>query len=297
MRASAGGTLSITRSITGGSAFVAEGGTISFPSTSPVIVDGSTLDIGDGGGVQVGAQARVNITNNTTANCAGLLRGCIPPVLNLTTGAGLSVGGNLQLTGVIDLDIVAGADVDLAGNFDNHCTSPATFDWDAGPLTMNGATPQMFESAGLDLGPRNAAGFVNNFAMGTLRIEPARAVSMVNAFDNQPPAGCEVLYIDTLSLGAGCTLTLTGCNVYYNTLVRESGATVILQSGAALMSTSSGDLDDDNVVDSDDRDLLVTVALDGSCDPLCLSRADLNGDGIIKGLDITLFARVMMGWN
>ena len=63
------------------------------------------------------------------------------------------------------------------------------------------------------------------------------------------------------------------------------------------MSTSSGDLDDDNVLDSDDLNLLVAVALGSSCDPLCLSRADLNGDGVVNGLDITLFARVMMGWN
>lgn len=139
-------------------------------------------------------------------------------------------------------------------------------------------------------------GFVDNFAMGTLRIKLGRTIDVMNDFDNIPPAGCEALYVDTLSLGAGATFRLNGRNVYYNNLVKESGATVILLNGAALMSTDAGDLDGDNDIDFDDLNQFLDVLLGGSCSPPCMALADINGDGAPDGLDIALFTRVMTGW-
>src|SRR5207247_1686275 len=159
------------------------------------------------------------------------------------------------------------ATFNLAGKFDNQATNPTLFHWESGPLTMNGSSPKTFEAAGNDFGPRNPAGFTNNFAMGTLRIEPARTVDVRNDFPNRS-AGCEVLYVDTLSLGAGCTFRLNGCNVYYRTLVKESGASVVLIGvlcSSALMSTNAGDLNGDNHADLADVNLFVTVLLGGSC--------------------------------
>jgi hypothetical protein len=162
---------------------------------------------------------------------------------------------------------------------------------------MNGSSPQSFELAGQDFGPVDPAGFVNNFAMGALRIEPLRTVTMIDAVDNYPGGTpCEVLYVDTLSLGAGSTLVLTGCNVYYRTLIKESGAIVMVSNGAALISTNSGDLDNDNDMDLDDLDLFVTVLLGGSCNAICLGRADVNGDVVINGSDLPLFVRLLTGW-
>jgi len=141
----------------------------------------------------------------------------------------------------------------------------------------------------------HARGFVDNFAMGTLRIEPGRTVDFVNTFDNLAGAGCEVLYVQTLSLGADSTIRLNGCYVYYDVLIKENYASVELQGGA-LMSIDAGDLDDDADADLSDSALLASYLVGGSCSTTCQSRADVNGDGAVNGADIPWMVRLLTGW-
>jgi putative pyrroloquinoline-quinone binding quinoprotein/dockerin type I repeat protein len=299
MRASNGGTLRFTRSLGGASAFIADSdGIIDIPGSTAVTVFGSTANVSDGGTLRTSSQASLNLTSHLEiGGCLGFLRGCTPPVLNAIGSSTTTVGGNFSVAGTVaDVTVEPTTTFELAGDFDNQCTSPAAFHWESGPLTINGAGPQTFEAAGQDLGPINPAGFIDNFAMGTLRIEPARTVDLVNAFDNDGSPGCEALYVDTLSLGSGATFKLNGCNVYYNSLVLESRAAIIRLNGSLAMSTDSGDLDGDDDVDFDDMNQFLDVLLGGSCSPLCLALADINGDGAIDGLDIALMTRLLTGW-
>lgn len=206
----------------------------------------------------------------------------------------MTVSGDLFTEGAVN--VTSGTSFTLAGNFDNQSDDPMNFHWESGPLKMNGSSPQSFELAAQDFGPRNPAGFVNNFAMGTLRIEPGRTVDFLDNFDNSPGTGCEALYVGTLSLGAGVMIRLHGCPVYYRTLTKEPGATVILQNGAALMATNAGDLNGDNAVDINDANQLVGLLLGGACSPGCMAAADLNGDGVTNGADIPLLVRLLVGW-
>ena len=87
---------------------------------------------------------------------------------------------------------------------------------------MQPPTAQVFELAGENRGAV-IDGFVDNFAMGELEIAADSSVDFVDEFDNSPGAGCEVLYVRTLSLGPSSTLTLHGCNIYYTGLGERRG--------------------------------------------------------------------------
>ncbi|HKQ48756.1 MAG TPA: thrombospondin type 3 repeat-containing protein [Phycisphaerae bacterium] len=221
-------------------------------------------------------------------------RGCTPPVLSVSGGSNFDVDGDFTLEGDVELTVDSSEPVTLAGDFDNHSSNPAIFNW-PGQLTMDGTAVQTFELAGFDYGPRDPAGFVDNFEMGTLRVESGRTVDFLNAFDNLAGSGCEVLYVQTLSLGSGATIRLNGCYVYYDVLIKESGASVQLQGGA-VMSIHACDLDDNGAADLTDAAVLANYLVGGACDATCQARADVNGDGVANGQDIAWMVRVLTGW-
>jgi hypothetical protein len=215
--------------------------------------------------------------------------------------AGFEVDGDLSLEGDIEVLIDSTQAALLAGDFDNRATDGSIFDWDSGDLTMDGMAAQTFELAGLDYGPRDPIaggaheGFVGNFAMGTLRVESGRTVDFLNVFDNLSGSGCEVLYVQTLSLGSGSTIRLNGCYVYYDVLIKETAAVVQLQGGA-LMSIHAGDLDNNGTADLTDAGQLASYLVGGLCDATCHARADVNGDGVANGQDVAWMVRVLTGW-
>ncbi len=127
----------------------------------------------------------------------------------------------------------------LAAHFDNRSTYPSLFNWASGRLVLNGsAGAQTFEVAGLDLGPV-AEGFWTledtlfdtqphmNYSIGTVEVATGAHVRFANEFANTAGTGpCqEVLYVDTLTLQSGSTITLDNARVYYNTL-QNYGATI-----------------------------------------------------------------------
>lgn len=312
----------IGASIAGISAAAINGGTIEVVSSASVELSGALLLNGGSfigssmpsgtlvvGSIEVAGQSdggQLHVTNTLQATstgtvriaaCTGPLRGCIPPVARITGSSTTTIGGNLRFEGDVDIEISSSEPVTLAGNFENYATAPSTFSMNSGSLTLSGNTVQLIEAAGADLGPLNPNGFVNNFSIGTLRIEPARIADVVNAFDNlgDGPA-CEALYVGTLSIGAGSTLRLNGCNVYYGTLMMEAGAAIQLLGGASVMATSAGDLNGDSMTTTDDLGTFVSLLLGGTCNPTCLSHADINGDGVINGRDVAFMTRILVGW-
>ncbi len=265
-------------------------------ASGALIADSITISSdGVGGTMLLHQSMSVQVTNVYVVGCVAFLRGCTPPVLGISGNSTMDVNGLMRLEGQPDLTVDSTQPVTLGGDFENQSTEPVNFHWN-GQLTMDGAT-QNLELAGLDLGPNNPAGFVNNFSMGTLRIEPGRTVDFVNNFDNQGGPGCEALYVHTLSLGAGSTIRLHGCYVYYESIVMEPGA-VVQPQGGALMSTHAGDLDNNGSVNLTDVALLANflVGNAGGCNGTCQARADVNGDGVANGLDIQFMTRLLTGW-
>ena len=269
------------------------------PSSNGVLRAGDMTinSTGNGGGVRLTSLMAFEVGDITIGGCGAFLRGCTPPVLGIADNSSADVNGTLTIEGDVDLTVDSSQPVLLAGDFNNRCMNPSLFDWDAGDLTLDGSTPQTFELAGFDYGPRNPAGFVDNFAMGTLRIEPGRTVDFLNAFDNVDGPGCEALYVQTLSLGAGSTVRLHGCYVYYDTLVKESGVNVQPQGGG-LMSIHAGDLNNDGNADLTDAAALANYLVGNACLPpvICQARADINGDGVANGLDIEFMIRLLITW-
>lgn len=252
LRASNGGTLQINRSIGGAGSYVAADGTISIPGNGPTTIGGGSVNIHSGGQVGASGEALLDIFGNVSMDCnEGFLLGCSPPILVLGGDSTLDIGGDLNLFGTVDVNIGSSTFVRLARHFNNQATSPTTFRWESGRLSLDGIGVQTFELAGFDFGDSDPDGFINNFAMGELRVEPGRTVHFVNTFDNVPGPGCEVLYVDSLFLGAGSTIVLDGCNVYYRRLL-DDGATINLLGGAELSSALIGDMTCDNEVNGGD---------------------------------------------
>ncbi len=141
--------------------------------------------------------------------------------------------------------------VHLRGNFNNQGVFPSLFDWTNGSLRLEGSSPQVFEVAGLDIGPsRDAFGTTlptlfdnqphSNFSIGVLEVAASTSVTFVNEKVNTAGAGAclEALYVDTLVLEAGATVTMDDVNVFYNTLV-DNGATINLSGCATLRAACS----------------------------------------------------------
>ncbi|QDV91740.1 hypothetical protein RAS2_28450 [Phycisphaerae bacterium RAS2] len=299
IQASNSGTLQINRSIGGAGSYVATDGTISIPGNGPTTVTGNSVNVHSGGQVGASGEALLDIIGHVTLDCnEGALLGCSPPILVMGGDSTLDIGGDLNLLGTVDVNIGSSTFVRLARHFNNLATSPATFRWESGRLSMDGIGVQTFELAGFDFGDSDPNGFTNNFAMGELRIEAGRTVHFVNAFDNIPGPGCEVLYVDSLFLGAGSTIVLNGCSVYYRRLA-DDGATITLLGGAELTSALIGDMTCDNEVNGGDIAAFILAITDPvgyeAAYPDCpINHADLNQSETVDLADVQGFVTLLL---
>ncbi len=299
LQAIAGGTLSIEDDISGTGQYLASGGMIIVPGDEATLVLGASLDVLSGGTATAAGDAYWVITGSALIDCGpGLLRGCSPPVLVISDYAVLTIGENMTMRGSVDVLVGPQGRVELAGDFDNQCDNATTFHWENGPLMLNGSDLQSFELAGQDLGDANPAAFIDNFAMGTIHVEPGRTVEFSDNFDNTPGPGCEVLYVGTLILGAGSTTILNDCNVYYRQLIQEPGATV-MQGTGRLLSALVGDMNCDGGIDGGDIQALLAALIDpASYDasyPECsMNHADLNQSGTVDLNDVPAFVDYLL---
>jgi len=124
------------------------------------------------------------------------------------------MGGDLNVgpDGVVRLD--ANSTLQLRGDFRNASTRRGDFDL-AGTVQFHGAGTQELEAAGADLGT-DLDGWIENFVIGELRLEPGVRVSLADAFDNRLDGdGNEAVYVDDLDLASGAWIDLDGRNLYY----------------------------------------------------------------------------------
>lgn len=318
-RAENGGTLKVTNvSISGEGAYEAvNDGTLWLASDQPIYdTHGNSLYVTAGGQGLIDGASRLVLSGhaNMTDSCPPPLvgpassddlptpHGCSPPVLRVRSSSQLVVGGNLTIQNACLTEFSGGSNVYVAGNFIHHATNAATFDLPGSSLCrlhMNGlaAAPQSFELASRDKGPPASAtvnGFLNNFAFDTLHLATGTHVILADTYVNNPATpGCEVLYVRNLLIDAGSTLTLQGCRVYYENLVQQAGAVRNLVNGGALISSHAGDLDGDSDIDAADIAAFATALTGGPCNAACLLAADINGDGVVNGIDIGVLAQVL----
>ena len=136
--------------------------------------------------------------------------------------------GNLSIDpalAVIAADMAMGPDgvvttdefstLQLRGDFLNASTRKADFDLSAGTVQLHGQGEQLFEAAGADKGASVAA-WVENFAIGTLLLEPGSVLHLADLFDNQlDGAGNEAVYVDELEIKPGSAIVMDGIALYY----------------------------------------------------------------------------------
>jgi hypothetical protein len=120
-----------------------------------------------------------------------------------------------------------------------------------GPAAPLGG-PQEFEAAGHDFG-NTQAGYVDNFAIGNVEIEAGHMVVFEDTFDNDlngppptNPPNCnngayEAVYIDTLVIGGGATVTVNNTRLYYITK-SPPNAMITLQGCGEAIQVPLGDV-------------------------------------------------------
>lgn len=253
-------------SVTGAGTYEASGGNILF-SDDPIggasVVSGGSLDVTDGGSATIDGLSTVQLNDALTVQgCSAEMAmpsaagGCTPPRLSVVEQATLSVAGSISLEDMFAIDVVSSDDelggVVLAGNFANRGLAPSLFNWGNGRLSLSGESPQAFEAAGTDVDATDA-GFIDNYAIGTLEITAGATVSFEDAFDNdaagQGPCS-EALYVDELVLGNESGITLSNVRVYYRSLVDEGATISLVGCGELVEVEGCGDAEPPVMIDS-----------------------------------------------
>lgn len=172
-----------------------------------------------------------------TGSCSGALRGGhTPPIIRVRNQGGISVTGTMGMFAAANLIVNSSNAVTVGGDFNNQSTRPDCFFCSTGKFMMNGTTPQVFEVAATDVGTLPDLSTAQ-YVIGALEIAGGADVTFRDSFDNDTSgqgACTEALYLDTLVLDAGSTITLDNCHVYFQTLVRDPIATITLLGCADL---------------------------------------------------------------
>lgn|GEM_PF-3304606 len=166
-----------------------------------------------------------------------------PPILRVLNAATLRVGADLALLGPVGFLHSSSVAIEVGGSFINESTCPECVQI-TGPMILGSSggaanrVPQQFEVAGRDLGPI-VDGFSSNFSHATLEVSQNSTVSFVDLFANSGSGGMEALYVDTLILRSGASITIDNSRIYYNTLVDE-GASINITGGGSFARILNG---------------------------------------------------------
>ena len=142
-------------------------------------------------------------------------------------------------------------------------------------------TVQSFECAGEDRGETNS-GFSRNFAIDALQVVEGAHVRFVDKYRNVVGGNDpEALYVHTLRLEDGATVTLDGVNLYYTELI-NNGATIEPPDAALIRIPPCA-----SNADCEDAD---PCSFDQCIDSLCIYNlnakyGDVGGAGGVCGPD------------
>ncbi|MCK4625550.1 MAG: PEP-CTERM sorting domain-containing protein [Phycisphaerae bacterium] len=168
-----------------------------------------------------GGTGKLTVINGGSVEVGDMLKIWGPGTLNIGATGQVFVGEALVLIDGGTLIVEAGGIIHMTGSaFRNESANSANLTG-LGNLTLifEGGSEDIdpFEVAGEDVGPV-MEGFESNFALGTLQLggDDIGYVQLVDDYDNSPDwTDSEVLYIETLIVGADSTLDLNGLNLYY----------------------------------------------------------------------------------
>jgi len=271
------GAVSVAR--TGAGTFTLNGGTL----TADTLIVGRFS--GTGGLEILDPSAQITIGKEFTLGAKALFGAEPGSAIHMTHDAGGTVAAKFDNFRKVSSNVAGLANLELS--FEGGADLTATA-----------------ELAGRDLGAVEA-GFVNNFALGTLRVgTPGTSayVRLVDANDNgnRIPAGTpEALYVNGIIVGPGSTLDLNGLHVYYHYLCNEGG-TIDLQGGMLeqVEAAATGDFDYDGVIDLDDFAAL-SDCMGGAgappdpqwveCAQACLNAFDFDDDADVDLHDFSVF--------
>jgi YD repeat-containing protein len=175
-----------------------------------------TVTLGDGSISGTQLTAAVSVISNGT--------------INLGTGS-------LTINGQQFLSVNPTATLTLKGNLVGTTQNADLFQ-PLGTVVLNGsgtsAAPQQLEVMSQELG-HVSAGYLNNFAYGTLSVGSGNYVQLVDNAHNSTGTGPEALYVNALIVPSGATLNLNGLHLY----VRSAQVNGTI-TGGSLQRVSAG---------------------------------------------------------
>ncbi len=137
--------------------------------------------------------------------------------LSVQAGATLNIEGALSVNGSGILTTAPGSTIEISGdllgttqNADDF-NPQGTVELDSGTGTSN--PPQELEAMSADLGAVQA-GFVNNFAYGTISLTSDTSVELVDLSHNTTSTSPEAVYANELIVPSGATLNLNNLHLY-----------------------------------------------------------------------------------
>jgi hypothetical protein len=199
---------------------------VNLVSTSPgtfTISPGSGLTIG-GGTITIQAGTLIDQGN-----------------LGVQAGTTLDTEDALTVDGSGILTTEPGSTIQLSGNLlgttqnDDDFNPQGTVEFDSGTGTSN--PPQELEAMSADLGAVQA-GFLNNFAYGTISQSSGTSVELVNLSQNSTSTSPEAVYANELIVPSGATLNLNSLHFYVRgdqisgTIV--GGTVTVVPAGGAI---------------------------------------------------------------
>ncbi len=158
--------------------------------------------------------------------------------LAVQNGATLNLEGGLTVNGSGILTAGPASTIEISGNLLGNTQNAddfvpqGTVELDSGLGTSK--PPQELEAMSADLGATQA-GFVNNFAYGTLSLTANTSVELVDQSKNTTTGKAEAVYADELIVPAGATLNLNNLHLYVRG--EQVSGTVL---GGSIITVASG---------------------------------------------------------
>jgi hypothetical protein len=218
-----------------------------------ILADGAEVENQFGGSFSIATDAQISDSNGsaasvvnegTFAKSGGTGISSIAVAFDQSGDGSISVqSGTLNLTSSVSVEdqgyIESGilASLEIAGGLTGTTQNVDLFN-SQGTLILGAfGTPNNLEVMSQDLG-NVAAGFVDNFAYGTLELSSGAYIKLVDDAQNPVDTGSEALYVNTLIVPAGSTLDLNGYSVYARQTVIKGtvvhGAVQQVPSGGSI---------------------------------------------------------------
>ncbi|MFI5460129.1 MAG: RHS repeat-associated core domain-containing protein [Isosphaerales bacterium] len=137
--------------------------------------------------------------------------------LSVQAGATLNIEGGLSVNGSGILTSAPGSTIEVSGNLLGNTQNADDFNPQGTVELVSGTgtskPPQELEAMSADLGAVQA-GFVNNFAYGTIGLTSSTSVEIVDQSHNTTSSNPEAVYANELIVPSGATLNLNNLHVY-----------------------------------------------------------------------------------